>query len=145
MQRMALEAAKWQPLPSVHHQILEGLVLAMFEFFSTGTSEFMMGKSRMDQLHKWCFSGFQWDLNLPWGFSPSFLMFFDVFCTSGYHPPGPWRPTALQSSRGSGTIRRPGTRPEQALAPPNRESQRREIQIPNLVGGFNLQGGAPVR
>ena len=76
MQRMALEAAKWQPLPSFHHQILEGLVLAMFEFFSTGTSEFMMGKSRMDQLHKWCFSGFQWDLNLPWGFSPSFLMFF---------------------------------------------------------------------
>jgi len=68
MQRMALEAAKWQPLPSVHHQILEGLVLAMFEFFSTGTSEFMMGKSRMDQLHKWCFSGLQWDLNLPWGF-----------------------------------------------------------------------------
>ena len=38
---------------------------------STGTSEFM-GKSRMDQLHKWWFRGFQWDLNLPWEFSRVF-------------------------------------------------------------------------
>ena len=71
------------------------------------------------------------------GVSPSFLMFF---VPQGTIPiPAPWRPTALQSSRGSGTIRRPGTRPDRR-SPPPWESQHREIQIPNLVGGINVSG-----